>query len=262
MTENTNSHPSFVVALPMYNEEPNAEKSIRAIFAVLNSINLPSAIVAINDGSRDNTLLILKKIEPEFKHLYIVDHAVNQGYGAAIKSAYQFGILNGYDYVLFMDADLTQDPCYILSFLPNMSNGIDFIKASRYIKGSQIIGVPRFRKIISSLGNTFARIAFRLPLTDYTNGFRAVKTSLAAQFNLEANRFEILVEEMWQAKYLTQSFAEVSYSLGSRTNHKDSKFQYNFSVYRRYLIYCFFSLLNIKPKLKQQLKEKQNDRNE
>jgi hypothetical protein len=148
-----------------------------------------------------------------------------------------------------MDADLTQDPHYILDFLPYMENGIDFMKASRYINGSAVIGVPRFRVLISSFGNSFARLAFRLPITDYTNGFRAVKTSVAKEFKLEANHFEILVEEMWQAKYCARSFAEVPYSLHARSNAADSKFQYNWKVYKHYLRYCFYSLLNIKPPL-------------
>lgn len=242
------THPSFVVALPMYNEEAYAEKSIRTIFTVLDQIEMKNAIVAINDGSRDNTLKILNGLKPFYDRLYIVDHGVNRGYGAGIQSAYKFGIENNFDYVLFMDADLTQDPNYIRSFLPFMSTGVDFIKASRYIKGSSIIGVPQYRKNISSFGNMFARLAFRLPITDYTNGFRAVRTSLAKNFCLESNRFEILVEEMWQAKYLTKSFAEVTYSLTARPNAADSKFSYNFKVYKRYLKYCLYALVNIKPK--------------
>jgi dolichol-phosphate mannosyltransferase len=243
-----NQHPSFVIALPMYNEEAYAEKSIRAIDVVLEEIGIRNAIVAVNDGSRDNTLNILNALKPEIKRLNIVDHGVNRGYGAGIKSAYQFGVENDFDYVLFMDADLTQDPCYLFSFIPHMKKGVDFIKASRYIKGSDVVGVPQFRKIISMLGNKFAQIAFRLPVTDYTNGFRAVKTSLAKQFELESNHFEILVEEMWQAKYLSKSFAEVNYVLTSRAIAEDSKFTYNFKVYRNYLKYCLYSLLGNKPK--------------
>ena len=257
MTNKTPSeHPSFVIALPMYNEEVYAEECVRAIFSVLDDTKIRNAIVAVNDGSRDNTLRILEGIKPEFERMYIVNHHVNKGYGAAIKSAYRFGIESAYDYVLFMDADLTQDPHYILAFLPHIANGVDFIKASRYIKGSRVIGVPRFRMIVSSLGNAFARLAFRLPITDYTNGFRAVKTSVAKQFKLEANHFEILVEEMWQAKYFAKSFAEVSYSLRSRANAEDSKFQYNWKVYKHYLRYCFYSLLKINPPFTKSAKDK------
>ena len=250
MTQINETHPSFVIALPMYNEETYAEKCVRTIFPVLDGIKLPNAVVAINDGSRDNTLNILKRLKPEHKRLYIVDHPSNLGYGGAIKSAYQFGIEHGYDYVLFMDADLTQDPHYILNFLPHMINGIDFIKASRYIKGSRVIGVPHFRIIISSLGNTFARLAFHLPITDYTNGFRAVKTSIADHFQLKENHFAILVEEMWQAKYVAKTYAEVSYLLSTRTNAADSKFKYDFNIYKNYLKYCLLSFLGIRPKFK------------
>lgn len=256
MKEEKNSIPSFLVALPMYNEEAYAENSIRSIFRILEHIHVRNAIVAVNDGSKDGTLRILKVLQLEFEHLYVVDHSANRGYGAAIKSAYEFGIAHEYDYVLFMDADLTQDPCYIPAFLPYMFKGIDFIKASRYIRGSRIIGVPFFRVAISLLGNAFARFAFKLPITDYTNGFRAVKTSVARQFTLEANHFEILVEEVWQAKFFAKSFAEISYSLGSRPNAGDSKFNYNFKIYELYLKYCFYSLFGKKPMNMKLKKEK------
>jgi dolichol-phosphate mannosyltransferase len=247
---------SFVIALPMYNEEAYAEKCLQAIFPVLDRIEFPNAVVAINDGSRDNTLAILERLKPGYERLHIVDHHLNQGYGAAIRSAYKFGFENGFDYVLFMDADMTQDPKYILGFLPHMVRGVDFIKASRYIKGSQVLGVPRFRVVISSVGNTFARLAFRLPITDYTNGFRAVRTSVAKGFDLHENRFPVLVEEMWQVKYLARTFAEVCYSLSSRPNAGDSKFRYDFNVYKHYLKYCFLAFLHIKPRLTR----KQEDR--
>ena len=255
MKEEKKGAPSFLVALPMYNEETYAEQSVRSIFRVLDYLHLRSAILAVNDGSGDNTLRILKRLQSEFENLYIVDHPVNRGYGSAIKCAYEFGIEHGYDYVLFMDADLTQDPCYIPAFLPYMLNGVDFIKASRYIRGSRTVGVPLSRVAVSLLGNAFARFAFDLPITDYTNGFRAVRTSVAKQFRLEANHFEILVEEMWQAKFFAKSFAEISYSLSSRLHAEDSKFNYNFRIYRLYLKYCFYSLLGIKPESLKSKKE-------
>lgn len=248
MNKTPNEPPSFVVALPMYNEEVCAEKCIRSIFSVLNNTNIQNGIVVVNDGSQDNTSFILEELKKEFDRLYIIEHPVNQGYGSAIISAYRFGIEYGYDYVLFMDADLTQDPRFILAFLPHMANGVDLIKASRYIKGSRVFGVSRFRMIVSLFGNVFARMAFRLPITDYTNGFRAVKTSVAEQFRLESSHFEILVEEMWQAKYFAKSFSEVSYLLRARANAKDSKFQYTWTVYKQYLRYCLYSLFRINPR--------------
>jgi dolichol-phosphate mannosyltransferase len=246
--EITAHHPSFIVALPMYNEEAYAEKCLRTIFPVLDRVRVRNAVVAVNDGSRDQTLSILERMKPEFERLHVVDHQTNRGYGTSIRTAYKFAIDQEYDYVLFMDADLTQDPRCIHDFLPHMANGIDLIKASRYIHGSRVIGVPRFRVVISSLGNAFARLAFHLPITDYTNGFRAVKISLAKQFDLKEDHFALLVEEMWQAKLFAKSYAEVSYSLTTRQNEEDSKFKYDYKVYARYLKFCILALLNIHPK--------------
>lgn len=260
--EKTADHPSFIVALPMYNEESYAEKCVRAIFAVLDSVRVPNAVVAVNDGSRDHTLSILERMKPGFERLYVVDHPINCGYGASIRTAYKFAIDHEFDYVLFMDADLTQDPRCILDFLPHMANGIDMIKASRYIDGSRVVGVPRFRVVVSSFGNAFAKVAFHLPITDYTNGFRAVKISLAKQFDLKENHFPILVEEMWQAKQFAKSYAEVNYFLTTRQNAEDSKFRYDYQVYARYLKFCIFALLHIPLKSTKNQKDTWNDRYE
>lgn len=248
MSDYSSAHPpSFVVALPMYNEQANAEKCIRSVFQVTDEVALRNAIVAINDGSRDGTLRILEGLLPSFSRLHIVDHAANGGYGAAIRSGYRFGFQHAYDYVLYMDADLTQDPRYIFDFIPHMRAGIDFIKASRYIRGSRVLGVSRNRILVSYFGNALARLVFGLPLTDFTNGFRAVKTSVAARFQLTERGFAVLIEEAWQAKYYAATYREVSYTLRARANAADSKFRYNFRVYRDYLKYCAYSLLGIRP---------------
>lgn len=237
---------SFLVAVPFYNEEANVQSSITQINEVLNSVPNSSDVLAINDGSRDNTLLFLDQLLLEKPRLKIIDHGTNKGYGAAIKSAYQYAINNNYDYILFIDGDLTQDPIYIKSFLPFMDQGIDVIKASRYIAGSKVIGVSQFRRNISIVGNLFARLAFHIPITDYTNGFRAIKVSVAKNINLSSNSFDLLMEEIWQLKKYAKSYAEIPYSLTTRSNESSSKFLYSFSTYKNYLKYCYYSIINKK----------------
>ena len=241
--------PSFLVALPMYNEENNVERCISQIFDVLNKIETRNGILAVNDGSIDRTALILQSLLSDYPRLYVVNHEKNRSYGGAVRSAYKFAIDHHFEYILFMDADLTQDPKYILDFLLKMEEGYDVIKASRYIKGSSVVGVPQYRVTISRFGNLIARYSLRVPITDYTNGFRAIKTSLAERFCLKANTFEVLMEEIFQAKHASASFVEVSYQLTSRLLEEDSKFQYNPIVFYNYLKYCLFSLIGINPEL-------------
>jgi glycosyltransferase involved in cell wall biosynthesis len=61
----------------MYNEERYAEKCIVAVNDVLATINVRTAIVAINDGSKDNTISILKSLEERYDRLVIIEHSIN-----------------------------------------------------------------------------------------------------------------------------------------------------------------------------------------
>jgi len=224
----------------MYNEQDCAEKSIRTLFKTLNDIDPDTQIIAVNDGSIDNTCQILDKLSLEFSRLVVAKHLVNRGYGEAIKTAYKVGGELKLDYLLFMDADLTQDPKYIAGFLPKMKHGYGMIKGSRYIKGGGMENVPWPRVLISIFGNFVAKLQFRLPLNDYTNGFRAVRVDLAAKFNLKSGAFDLLLEEVAQAKKLKASFTEVPYILTARDSGQgQSKFNYSFHTFIRYLRHGF-----------------------
>ncbi len=66
-----------------------------------------------------------------------------------------------FDYVVFMDSDLTNDPVYLEAFAARMDEGFDVIKASRYVPGGGVRGVPVWRVGVSvsataSLGYCFA----------------------------------------------------------------------------------------------------------
>ena len=80
----------------------------------------------------------------------------------------------------------------------------------------------------------------RLPLSDYTNGFRAIKTKLLKDIKFEENNFAYLIEETKKVSKFANSYAEVPYILKVRENsHSKSKFVYSPSVYFSYLKWLF-----------------------
>ena len=88
------------VIIPIYNEENSIDETIRKIREIMKEANLEHEIIAINDGSTDNSLEILKKI----KGIKLITHNNNKGYGASLKE----GIENAkYDFILITDADST-----------------------------------------------------------------------------------------------------------------------------------------------------------
>src|SRR5438552_3823218 len=232
--------PSFCVVLPMYNERPNAAPSIRRLTAFLDKVPTRTAIIAVDDGSTDGTLAELRRLESVIPNLIVEARPQNGGYGAANRTGFAATLRKGFEYAVVMDADGTQDPAYLEGFFAPMQAGIDFIKATRYRSGGRVVGVDWRRYMVSWVGNRLARIALRCNLTDYTNGFRAIRSSLLARLDTRETSFVVILDEIRLARKLRASFAEAPYTLTVRDEGESaSKFSYSWSVYLSYLKYLF-----------------------
>jgi len=229
------SIPSFCVVLPMYNERDNAEKAISCIHEFLAKIHARTGIVAVDDGSTDGTGQALRELVTRFPGLLVEIHEKNAGYGSANRTGFSRVVKEGFEYALVMDADLTQDPVYIHGFIAAMKTKADFIKATRYAKGGKVEGVPFARSVISWVGNRLAQIVLRCGVSDFTNGFRAIRTDFLPRLATRENGFAMLMEEVCQARRLGARFAEVPYTLTVRDDGSLSKFSYSFDVYWQYL---------------------------
>ena len=80
-----------------------------------------------------------------------------------------------------MDTDLSSHP----NELPNnikyfLDNGLDLLVSSRYLKGSEIINWPLRRRLFSYLANKLAKFLLKVPVSDYTNGFRIYSNKAAS----------------------------------------------------------------------------------
>ncbi len=229
---------TFCIVVPMYNEEQNVEVCVESLLAQLNRSLIPGYLITVNDGSTDTTLAKLYELGRAYPEIIIVDREQNGGYGAALSSGVDEASRRGYDYALFMGADLTDNPEYIPQFVTKMQLGYDVIKASRYISGGGIDGVPFTRSFISIVGNFLARHLFRLPVSDCTNGFRAVKVDLLKKIPFSQSGFAVIMEELYHLKYYADSFADIPYVLTSRAPEQGkSKFSYKPKVLLTYLWY-------------------------
>ena len=234
------SVPSFCVVLPMFNEEDNARKCVSGIADFLRMEVAGSSIIAVNDGSSDATAVVLQELQKEYPELIVEGHSVNSGYGAAVRTGFEAAMRGEWDYALVMDADGTQNPEFIRGFYVPMRDGVDFIKATRYAHGGRVEGVSFKRRLISWVGNKLAQFALRTSLTDYTNGFRAIRTGFLPNLTTTENGFPVLLEEVHLAAKMGATFAEVPYTLGVRRGSESgSKFVYSISVYTTYLKYLF-----------------------
>ena len=229
----------------MFNEERGASRCIREIARTLSSMAHRTSLIVVDDGSSDGTGAVLRDEAQVVSGLDVVTHDANRGYGAALVTGAARAAGRGFEYALFMDSDLTNDPRDIPRFADKMRDGADVIKATRYTAGGGMVGVPWQRALVSRVGNLIARMLYRLPLRDCTNGFRAVRTSLLTRMTLNERGFPVIMEELYWCSFLAQSYAEVPVTLTNAG--RVSSFRYRPSVFRAYLRYPWRAFLRQPP---------------
>lgn len=230
--------PRLAVVIPMYNEQDGAAACVREVSSVLSTAPGDGQLIVVNDGSADQTRPVLVDLLAQHSCLSVAHHEQNSGYGAALRTGAELAAEQRRPWVLFMDSDLTNPPSDILRFWPLLTEQVDLVKASRYASGGSQHAVPLRRRAVSVAGNTFARLASGLPLTDLTNGFRAVRTETFLRMPLTERGFAVILEEVYWASRLNLRCAELPTTLGTRDARlRPSSFAYTPKVlwaYGRY----------------------------
>lgn len=179
------------VITPCFNEEKDIQKNIKKIDEYLASRFGQYEIIAVNDGSRDNTGQELKKIQKQIG-IKIIDNPENQGKGGAVRE----GILAcspENEIVMFLDSDLGIPIEELEKFIKEIKNGHDVVIASRFVPGLKIVQpVQIHRKIMEKI--------FRLIRMGITNNWNVKDTQCGFKvFKREAamNIFPRLTVKRW-----------------------------------------------------------------
>lgn len=170
-----------VVVVPTYNEVENVKILIPRIFEeAKKNPNWELHVMVVDSHSSDGTEQAILKLIDKYPRLHLV-RMEKEGLGRAYIEGFKTAIERFNPYLFFeMDADLSHDPGDIPKFLKKIEEGADFVVGSRYIKGGSI---PRdwgvHRKFFSVFGNIIFRFGFmKLAITDWTSGYRAIKSWL------------------------------------------------------------------------------------
>lgn len=176
------------IIMPCYNEKATVEKIIDEVqSAKLGSTE--KEIIMVDDGSKDGTRDILRRLAKEHDNIKLVFQKVNQGKGAALKK----GILESTgDVVVIQDADLEYDPKEYKRLLYPIERGhADVVYGSRFIGGEphRIIYYRNqvANKFLTMLSNLFTG----LNLTDMETCYKMFRGDLIRGLarNLKAQRF-------------------------------------------------------------------------
>jgi len=182
--------------VPAYNEEARIEPFLKQLLAFKKANFFLREIIAVNDGSTDNTLKVLNSFG---KSIRIVSYKKNKGKGFAVRQ----GLLaSRTEFVAFMDADGATP----VSQIPKMANALeeaDLVVGNRKTSASKVIEKQPFSRRLSSAGfNLIVNLLFGLWGFDMLCGFKGMRKNLAKLLSTEliSNRWVFDVEILARAK--------------------------------------------------------------
>src|SRR5262249_9129835 len=149
-------------------------------------------ILVVNDGSTDHTARILKRFGRGKQllnfgqvKLDVITHPVNQGYGAALISAFQYALAHDSEVLVTMDCDGQHEPHRIGVLLEALDKETDIVSGSRYLRDfRQDTAPPRDRQQINRAITSELNERFGLQLTDAFCGFKAYRVEALRRLNI------------------------------------------------------------------------------
>lgn len=172
------------IVIPLFNEEENAGEAYRQVREVMATLGRPYEIIFVDDGSRDNTLSILKGIASMDGSVRVISFRKNFGQTAAMSAGFDYSIGK---IIIPMDGDLQNDPKDIPLLISMIEEGYDVVSGWRKDRKDEFIT----RKVPSMTANWLISKITGVYLHDYGCTMKAYRKEVVQNLNLygEMHRF-------------------------------------------------------------------------
>ncbi len=179
----------IAILVPAYNEAENIAYVLDRMPAEV--CGRPTAVLVVDDGSRDGTGDVAAE-----HGAVVARHVINRGGGAALRTGYRLMVESGAEVVVTLDADGQHLPSEMERLVkPVLDGEVDVAHGSRVLGHAdrnhfaRELGIVFFNRLVSTITRTH--------VTDCSNGYRAVRTTVLPQLVLRQEQFhtsEFMIE--------------------------------------------------------------------
>jgi glycosyltransferase involved in cell wall biosynthesis len=201
---------------PIYNEEENLSRLFAEIKTAMMALPYDYEIIAVNDGSKDNSLKVLKEEAAKDKKIKVISFRRNFGQTAAMSAGFDYA--SG-EVMIPLDADLQNDPKDISLLMNKINEGYDVVSGWRKNRKDKLI----LRKIPSWIANYIISRATGVYLHDYGCTLKAYRREAMKDVRLygEMHRF-IPALVVWRGAKIVEvvtshrarQFGQTKYEIG------------------------------------------------
>lgn len=167
--------PYLSIVVPVYNEESNLEPLMERLYPAVKEMGRPFEILFTNDGSRDRSLDILRRMVKEYPGVKVVEFNGNFGQHMAILAAFE---MSRGQVVITLDADLQNPPEEIPRLVAEIEKGCDVVGTIRQKRQDSL-----FRKLASRIVNITTNKMTGMKMNDYGCMLRAYHRNIVENIN-------------------------------------------------------------------------------
>jgi dolichol-phosphate mannosyltransferase len=185
------SSPRVLTALPVYNEVGHVNPVLDEV------VRYADDVLVVDDGATDGTSALLDGRTD----IRVLRHEKNRGYGAALKTAFDYAIDQKYDVLVTIDCDGQHEPQRIAQ-LAAACRDADMVSGSRYLRNKENANqAPAERRQINTQITRELNELLGLSLTDAFCGFKAYRVPALAKLTITEPGYGMPLEVWVQAAH-------------------------------------------------------------
>ena len=189
--------PNVWIVIAAFREEKVIAGVVRAVKALYPNV------VVVDDASVDRT-----GDEAKAAGAVVIEHFINRGQGAALKTGISYALSHGADILVTFDADGQHDVNDIAKLItPIQEDKADVVLGSRFLEAAS--NVPPLRRMVLRAGVIFTRVLSGLKVTDTHNGLRAMNRQAAKNIRIVQDRMAHASEILDEIGRLRLRYQEV-----------------------------------------------------